>query len=48
MWLEVLYWIDHVCSSIKCVCCPCGPSEGLDSPFMCLFVFLYVGRYLLI
>ena len=25
MWLEVLYWIDHVWSSIECVCCACGP-----------------------
>ena len=31
MWLEVLYWIDHVWSSIECVCCACGPSEHLDS-----------------
>ena len=31
MWLEVLYWIDHVWSSIESVCCVCGPSERLDS-----------------
>ena len=33
--LEVLYWIDHVWSSIECVCCACGPSERLDSPSIC-------------
>ena len=40
MWLEVLYWIYHVWSSIKCVCCACGPSERLDAPsicFVCVF-----------
>ena len=30
MWLEVLYWIDYVWSSIECVCCACGPSEHLQ------------------
>ena len=35
VWLEVLYWIDHVWSSIECVCCACGPSERLDSPSIC-------------
>ena len=44
MWLEVLYWIDHVWSSIECVCCACGPCERLDAPSM----FVYVGGYLLI
>ena len=39
MWLEVLYWIDHVWSYIECVCCACGPSERLDAPSICLFVF---------
>ena len=34
MWLEVMYWMDHVWSSIKCVCCACGPSERLDAPSM--------------
>ena len=41
MWLVVLYWIDHVWSSIECVCCVCGPSEHLDAPsicFVCVFV----------
>ena len=45
MWLDVLYWIDHVWSSIECVCCACGPSERLHAPYICLFVFLYVGSY---
>ena len=40
--LEILW------SSIECVCCACGYSERLDSPSICLFVFLYVGSYLLI
>ena len=48
MRLELLYWIDHVWSSIECVCCACGPSECLDAPSICLFVFLYVGSNLLI
>ena len=43
MWLDVLYWIDHVWSSIECMCCACGPSERLDAPSIRLFVFLYVG-----
>ena len=41
MWLEVVYWIDHVWSSIDCVCCACGPIERLDAPsmyFVCVFV----------
>ena len=41
VWLEVLYWIDHVWSSIECVCCACGPSKSLDAPsicFLCDFV----------
>ena len=39
--MEVFSWIDHVWSSIECVCCACGPSERLDSPsiwFVCVFV----------
>ena len=39
MWLEVLYWIDHVWFSIEYVCCACGPSERLDALSICLFVF---------
>ena len=35
VWLEVLYWIYHVWSSIECVCCACGPSERLDAPSIC-------------
>ena len=45
MWLQVRYWIDHVWSSIECVCCVCGPSEHLDAPsicFVCVFVCLGV------
>ena len=41
MCLEVLYWIDHVWSSIECVWCACGSSERLDAPsirFVCVFV----------
>ena len=41
VWLEVIYWIDHVWSSIECVGCVCGPSERLDAPsiwFVCVFV----------
>ena len=50
MWLEVLYWIDHVWSSIAYVCCACGPSERLDVPSVCFFCmsevissFTYLG-----
>ena len=35
MWLEVLYWIDRVWSSKKCVCCACDPSVRLDVPSIC-------------
>ena len=45
MWLEVLYWIDHVWSSIECVCCACGPSERLDALSIC-FVCVFVCRKL--
>ena len=44
----VLCWIDHVWSSKECVCCACDPNERLSAPSICLFVFLYVGSYLLI
>ena len=43
--LMVLCWIDHVWSSIYCVCCACGPSERLDAPYMC-FVCVFVCRKL--
>ena len=49
MWLEVLYWIDHVWSSIECVCCACGPSERLDAPsicFVCVFVSWKLSAHL--
>ena len=45
MWLEVLYWIDHVWSSIECVCCACDPSQRLDAPSIC-FVCVCVCRKL--
>ena len=41
MWLEVLYRIDHVWSSIECVCCAGGYIERLDAPliyYVCVFV----------
>ena len=37
----VLCWIDHVWSSIECVCCACDPNERLNAPsicFVCVFV----------
>ena len=40
MWLEGLYWIDHVWSSIKC--------ERLDALSICFVCDLYVGSNLLI
>ena len=46
--LLCVYWIDHVWFSIECVWCACGPSERLDAPSICVFVFMYVGCYLLI
>ena len=45
MWLVVLYWIDHVWSFIKCMCCACGSSERLDAPSIC-FVCVFVCRKL--
>ena len=45
MWSEVLYWIDHVWSSIECVCCACGPSEHLDAPSIC-FICVFECRKL--
>ena len=45
MWLEVLYWVDHVWSSTECVCCICGPSERLDAHSIC-FVCVFVCRKL--
>ena len=46
MWLEVLYWISIALPYNVCVV-P-GSSERLDAPSICLFMFLYVGSYLLI
>ena len=48
VWVEVLNWIDRVWSSTECACCACDPSVPLSVPSICLFVFLYVGSYLLI
>ena len=45
MWLEVLYLVDHVWSSIECVCCACSPSGRLDAPSIC-FVCVFVCRKL--
>ena len=45
MWLEVIYWVDHVWSSIECVCCACGPNERLAAPSMC-FIYVFVYRKL--
>ena len=45
MWLEVLYWIGHVWSSIERVCYACGTSERLDAPSIC-FVCVFVCRKL--
>ena len=35
-------------SSKECVCCACDPNERLSALSICLFVFLYIGSYLLI
>ena len=45
MWLEVLYWIYPVWSSIEGVCCACGPSERLYALSIC-FVCVFVCRKL--
>ena len=45
MWLEVLYWIDHVWTSKEWVCCACSPNERLDAPYIC-FVCVFVCRKL--
>ena len=41
-------WIDSVWSSKECACCASDPSVHLRVPSIGLFVFLYVGSYLLI
>ena len=40
MWLEVIYWIDHVWFSIECVC---GPSERIDVPSICRKLTPHLG-----
>ena len=47
VYQEVLYWIDHVWTSIECVCCACGPtpSDHLDAPSIC-FVGVFVCQKL--
>ena len=45
---DVLLDIPCMVSSKECVCCACDPSVHLDVPSIGLFVFLYVGSYLLI
>ena len=42
--------LDRTCMVFQrvCVCCACDPNERLSAPSICLFVFLYVGSYLLI
>ena len=47
--LEVLYWIYYVWSSIKRVCCACGPSELIDAPsicFVCVFAYRKLSPHL--
>ena len=44
MWLEMVYWIDHVWSSIECVCCACGPSERLDAPSICFVCVSFMSE----
>ena len=43
MWLQVLYWIDYVWSSIECVLC--SPSARLDAHSIC-FICVFVCRKL--
>ena len=45
MCLEVLYWIDYVWSSIKCVCCACGPSERLDDLSICFCMSKVISSF---
>ena len=45
MWLDVLYWIDHVWSSKECVGCACSPSERLDAPSICLVVSEVISSF---
>ena len=45
MWVEVLCWIDHVCSAKECACCTCDPSMHLSVPSIG-FVYVFVCRKL--
>ena len=47
MWVEVC-WIDRVWSFTESECYACDPSVHLSVFPYVLFVFLYVGSYLLI
>ena len=48
MWVEVFCWIDRIRSSKECACGSYDPSVHLSVPSIGLFMFLYVGSYLLI
>ena len=41
--VDVLYWIEHVWSSVEYVCCARGTSERLDALSIC-FVCVFVCR----
>ena len=43
--VEVLCWIDRVCSSKECACCVCDPSVHLSVPAIG-FVYVFVCRML--
>ena len=47
MWVEVLCWLYHVCSSKECECCVCDPSVHINIPsigFVCVCVSLACQR----
>ena len=35
----------YVLPKSVCVCSACDPSVHIDSPSICLFMFVYVGSY---
>ena len=45
MWVEVLCWIDRICSSTECACGACDPSVDLSVPSIC-YVCVFVCRKL--